>query len=65
MATNKDKVKFKSKVTNIFTKEELRELGFKIRNAKFNQLKSYNDNLYINIREDKVIKNTILYCYLL
>jgi tRNA U34 5-carboxymethylaminomethyl modifying enzyme MnmG/GidA len=65
VAPNKDKDKFKSLVTGIFTKEELREFRLKIRKSKFNQLKSFKDNLAANLREDKVIKRKRLSCNLL
>jgi hypothetical protein len=65
VAPNKDKDKFKSLVIGIFTKEELREFGFKIGKSKFNQLKSFKDNLAANLREDKVIKRKRLSCDLL
>lgn len=56
VAPLKDKDKFKSLVVGIFTHKELREFGIRIGKDKFNQLKSFKENLASNLRENKVIQ---------
>jgi hypothetical protein len=54
-APNKDKDKLKSFVTEVFTRNELREYGINIGKDKFRKLKKYKENLAANLRDDKVI----------
>jgi cell division protein FtsI/penicillin-binding protein 2 len=52
----KHKDKFKSLLTGIFSHSELREFGIRIGKDKFNQLKSFKENLAVNLRDEKVIQ---------